>query len=135
MKVQQRVWRTGVIALAAAACGLAMTPVEADTGKLGGSWSGSGTVNLSNGKVEKARCRATFKGSGPRYSMNAVCATAAARAVQTAQVTQSGPNSWSGEFHNQEYNVSGSIRLVLHGGTLRASLNGAGASVYVTMSR
>ena len=85
MKVQQRVWRTGVVALAAAACGLGITPLAADTGKLGGSWSGSGTVNLSNGKVEKVSLPrdvqrlwpTLFDECGVRYGCGPRCADGA----------------------------------------------------------
>lgn len=95
---------------------------------LAGSWSGGGVVTLPSGATERARCRATFHGSGSHYSMDAVCATASTRVAQTAKLRQVSASRFTGEFFNPDYNVSGSIRINLSGDSLSASLDGGGGS-------
>ena len=110
-------------------------PSSADA-SLTGSWSGGGTVTLPSGAVEKARCRATFhRHGGNDYSMSAVCATASTRIAQSAQLHQVGPMRFSGNFHNPDYNVGGTIRINLSGNSLSASLDGGGGSGHFHLSR
>ena len=52
---------------------------------LQGSWSGGGPVSFASGTKEYAKCRARYtRASNEGYVVNANCATASARAVQTA---------------------------------------------------
>lgn len=112
------------------------SPGFAAQGGINGAWSGAGSVYLANGRTEKARCRATFREiSSSAFAMSAVCATTSARVNQTARLRATGANSWSGQFHNSEYNADGSIDLVLHGQTLRASLQGNGAHAVIVLRR
>ena len=67
--------------------------------------------------------------------MYAVCATQSARVEQTASLRRVGGDSFAGQFHNEQYNVSGSIRISVHGNRLEASLNGDGGSAHFTLSR
>lgn len=102
---------------------------------LAGSWSGGGVVTLPSGASEKARCRATFHRAGAHFNMNAVCATASTRIAQTAHLRQTGPGNFAGQFHNAEYNVSGSIQISLSGNSLNAALNGGGGAGRFQLSR
>ena len=67
--------------------------------------------------------------------MSAVCATASARVAQTAVVTRSGGNSYSGQFFNAEYGVSGSISITVSGNRMSASLSGGGGSAQFNLGR
>lgn len=93
-------------------------------------------VRFPSGDSERAQCRASFrKRGGSSFAMTAVCATSSARVEQTAQLQQTGPNRFSGDFQNAEYNVSGSIHITLHGNSLSASLNGGGGSALLNLGR
>lgn len=113
----------------------ATAPSAQQQSLLAGAWSGGGTVTLRSGNVEKVRCRATFSQSGNGASMSASCANATARVTQTAELTRVSPTRYVGEFHNSEFNISGSIRITLSGNTLNASLSGGGGAASMTMNR
>lgn len=122
-----------VVALGAAVA--ASGPAAAQS--LAGSWNGNGTIVYPSGERESARCRATFQNTGGGgVSMRAVCATASVRVVQTASLAKLTGNTFSGEFYNTEYNISGSIRIRMQGNNrLNASLNGGGGSAHFNMGR
>lgn len=129
---------TRVMATLAAASFLALpvfaTADAADDG-LAGSWSGTGTVIFPSGESEKARCRATFRQSGNGATMSATCATASARVQQVATVDRVSPGRYRGDFRNDEFGISGSIRIVVSGNSLNASLSGGGGSAEFNLSR
>ena len=94
---------------------------------LEGSWSGGGTVTFfSSGGSEQARCRARYsRASGGTFSLNATCATASARATQTATLRKIGDNTYRGSFYNSEYDVTGTIYVVLRGDSQSVTLTSA----------
>jgi hypothetical protein len=110
-------------------------PSTAEPGGLSGSWSGGGWVSFASGSKEKARCHARYSGSGGSYSVTATCATASGKASQTATVYKTGGNSYKGSFVNSQYNIRGSIRVVVHGKSQSVSLSGDGASAQLSLSR
>jgi hypothetical protein len=111
-------------------------PPKAASGDLSGSWSGGGWVSFSSGNKERARCRAHYsRAGGNGYNLSATCATPSGSASQTATVYQVSPNRYRGSFHNAEYNVSGSIRIVVSGNSQSVSLAGEGASAALSLSR
>jgi hypothetical protein len=110
-------------------------PSTAEPGGLSGSWSGGGWVSFSSGSKEKARCHARYSGSGGSYNVTATCATASGKASQTATVYKTGGNSYKGSFVNSQYNIRGSIRVVVHGKSQSVSLSGDGASAQLSLSR
>ncbi len=103
---------------------------------LAGSWSGGGWVSFASGNKEKARCHAHYsRAGGSSYELSATCATTSGKASQTAIVHQAGANSFSGSFHNAEYNVSGTIHIALHGNSQSVTLHGDSASGSLVLSR
>ena len=109
---------------------------SAEPGSLEGSWSGGGRVTFPSGESETARCRAHYsRQSKTSYVVRASCATASARVEQTARVRQSGANTFTGSFHNDEYNVDGEIRVTVSGATQSVSLDGGGATAKLRLSR
>ena len=100
---------------------------------IGGSWSGGGTVVFSDGHRERARCRVHYSPSGREVSLNGVCATASGSADQTANLRQTGPNSYAGAFSNSQYGIEGSIHVTDHGSSQRVSLRGGGGSASLTL--
>jgi hypothetical protein len=67
--------------------------------------------------------------------MSAVCSTETIRVAQVARVQRVSATSFEGQFHNSEYDISGSIRITVRGDRLSASLSGAGGSGSFTLSR
>ena len=121
---------------ALAVVALALPLSAADDASLVGSWSGSGRVTFPSGATEQARCKANFrKQSANAVGMTAVCATSSARIEQTAALSRTGPNRFSGDFNNAEYGVTGSIRITVSGNSLSASMVGGGGSASFNMSR
>ena len=103
---------------------------------LAGSWTGGGWVSFASGNKERARCHAHYsRAGGTSYELNATCATASGKASQTALVHQTGANSFGGSFHNAEYNVSGTIHIVVHGNSQSVSLHGDNAAASLSLSR
>jgi hypothetical protein len=86
------------------------------SGSLEGSWHGGGSVAFASGQRERAECRARYqRASGTSYTLTATCATPSGRATQTATVRRVGSNTYQGQFHNNEYNVSGTISVTVGG--------------------
>ncbi len=127
--------RAGMLAIAALPVLGFVGPSAAEPGGLSGSWSGGGWVSFSSGSKEKARCHARYSGGGGSYNVTATCATASGKASQTATVYKTGGNSYKGSFVNSQYNMRGSIRVVVHGKSQSVSLSGDGASAQLSLSR
>lgn len=127
--------RLAVVSLATLSLSGAVAPSFADPG-IAGSWRGGGWVAFSNGKKEKARCRATYRrASKDSYRLSAICATSSGKASQTATVYRLTASRYRGSFYNTEYNVRGTIRVVVSGGSQRVSLAGDGASASLSLHR
>jgi hypothetical protein len=106
--------------------------VLAQSASLEGSWRGGGSVSFANGQRERAECRAQYRrASANSYSVTATCATPSGRATQTATVRQVGGNSYQGQFHNREYDVSGTIFVTAAGNRQSVRLtSGAGSASF-----
>src|SRR4030095_1411136 len=88
-------------------------PVKEAKAEVGleGSWTGGGEVAFAaTGSRERARCRAQYtRRSKDSYAMQATCATASGKAAQTATLHRVGENKYRGNFHNADYDISGTI--------------------------
>ncbi len=130
------VQRLALLPLAVLVASGAVAPSVADPGRLAGSWSGGGWVAFATGNKEKARCRATYRRASKKsYKLRATCATASGKASQTATVYELARNRYRGSFYNTEYNVRGTIRVVVSGGSQSVSLAGDGASASLHLRR
>jgi hypothetical protein len=109
--------RAAALAMPLLVAGLAASPeVTAQTAGLEGSWHGGGSVAFASGQRERAQCRAHYRrASSNAYTVTATCATPSGRATQTATLRQVGGNTYQGQFHNSEYNVSGTIFVTVGG--------------------
>ena len=100
------------------------------------SWRGGGSVAFASGQRERAQCRAHYsRASGTSYTVTATCATSTGNATQTATVRQVGGNSYSGQFHNSEYNISGTIHVTVSGNRQSVRLSGDAASAALELHR
>jgi hypothetical protein len=119
----------------------AKTEAKAEAAKpevnLEGAWSGGGEVAFAaTGSRERARCRAHYKRrSKDSYAMQATCATASGKAAQTATLTRVGENRYRGNFHNSEYDISGTIFVVVNGNSQSVRLTSSSGSALFRLSR
>ena len=99
---------------------------------LEGSWNGGGSVSFASGEREAARCRAVYnRTSGTTYTLRAICATVSGRTSQTATLGHVGGNSYRGSFHNSDFDVSGTIYIVVAGNRQTVRLtSGAGTASF-----
>ncbi len=113
-----------------------VAPARADPATLDGTWAGGGTVTLSSGAKEQARCRATFRRqTANAFTMSAVCATASARVTQSGELIRAGANRFTGDFSNQEYGVSGQVSITVDGRAMTAIMRGGGGSARLSLNR
>ena len=119
--------------MAAAFVGIT-TPAQAI--ELDGAWNGSGSIVFGSGAKENARCRVQYsKRNNTSYDASATCATASARVSQTAVLRKTGENSYSGTFFNSEYNLSGTISVVVRGNAQSVQLSSSSASASLRLSK
>jgi hypothetical protein len=99
---------------------------------LSGTWSGSGTVTLSNGSAERIRCRAAYapESGGNALRSNLRCASDSSRFDLTSQVVSNGgpiSGRWVETTRNATGFVSGTasgdhIEVRVEGGFFTASM-------------
>lgn len=134
--VRKRTAALAFVPLAALLASGAGAPATADPGGLAGNWRGGGWVQFSTGAKEKARCRASYRrASSDSYQVKATCATSSGKASQTATVYKVTRSRYRGSFHNVEFNVRGTIRVVVNGSRQSVSLAGDGASASLNLRR
>jgi hypothetical protein len=103
---------------------------------LEGTWSGGGTVTFASGDRERAHCRAHYRRrSNEGYVVTTVCATASARAEQTATLRKIGENRYRGSFYNSEYGVSGTVYVIVHGNRQSVRLTSSAGWAAFTFTR
>ena len=103
---------------------------------LEGSWSGGGSVSFASGSREQARCRAHYsRASKNSYRLNATCATASGKAAQTATVHKVGENKYSGNFHNPDYDITGTISVIVNGNSQSVRLTSSSGWAVIRLSR
>lgn len=109
---------------------------RADPDGLEGSWSGGGPVTFASGSKERAKCRAILSSSGPKsYRVNGTCATQSGKVTQTAEIYQMTSNRYRGEFHNPEFDINGTISVVVSGRHLTATLTSSSGTGVLNFSR
>jgi hypothetical protein len=110
-------------------------PAKEERG-LEGAWSGGGSVSFATGSREQARCRAHYsRASKNSYRLNATCATASGKAAQTATVHKVGENKYSGNFHNPDYDISGTISVIVNGNSQSVRLTSSSGWAVIRLSR
>ncbi len=114
---------------------LAVPQARSEPGALAGTWSGGGIVEYVTGNRERARCRANYSGGSSTISINATCATPSGSISQYARLRKTGANSYAGTFFNSQYNLSGSIHVVVHGNTQSVSIASGSGSASLSLRR
>ena len=92
--------------------------------------------SFASGSREQARCRAHYsRASKNSYRVNATCATASGKAAQTATVHKVGENKYSGNFHNPDYDITGTISVIVNGNSQSVRLTSSSGWAHIRLSR
>ena len=92
-----------------------------------GSWSGTGTVTLSNGTAERIRCKADYKvatsGMGLKQALH--CASDSYKFDLTSDVTSQGDRI-SGNWSEKSRNIFGNLQGTAGGGEISVFVEASG---------
>jgi hypothetical protein len=135
---------TGVFGRALKVAGIAaalMLSVSAGHGQSGpftgfdGSWSGSGTVSLSDGSTERIRCKADYKvnGNGLGLKQNLHCASDSYKFDLSSEVTSNGDRI-SGNWSERSRNIFGNLQGTAGGGQIEVFVEAAGFAANLTLT-
>ena len=94
---------------------------------LGGTWSGNGTVELSDGTTERIRCRADYKvnDTGLNLKQSLRCASDSYTVDLSSDVTSQGERI-SGNWSEASRNVFGNLQGTAGGGRIEVFVEAAG---------
>ena len=99
-----------------------------------GSWSGNGTVSLSNGTTENIRCRADYKvaagGMGLKQALH--CASDSYKFDLTSDVTSQGDRI-TGNWSEASRNVNGELQGTAGGGQIDVFVQAAGFAASINL--
>jgi hypothetical protein len=100
-----------------------------------GTWSGTGTVSLSDGTSEKIRCRANYKvdGSGKALEQSLRCASDSYKFDLSSNVTSQG-NNVTGSWSEASRNVYGNLNGRAGGGQIDVFVEAAGCAANITLT-
>ena len=89
-----------------------------------GSWSGGGTITLTNGGQERIRCKAAYNPSGPNLRMSLVCASDSYKVDLASQLAASG-GEIKGTWSEATRQVNGDLVGIVTGGNIQVSVKSA----------
>ena len=126
-------------AIKAAAVGAAlivsMSASHAQSGPFAGfdgSWSGNGTVSLSDGTTERIRCKADYKVNGLNLKQNLHCASDSYKFDLSSDVTSQGGRI-SGNWSEASRNVFGNLQGTAGGGQIEVFVEASGFAANLTL--
>lgn len=103
---------------------------------LSGAWSGSGTVRLKSGQVEKVRCRVSYsKSTGKTYLLTARCAHSAGTFAQTGRVVQISGTRFRGRLYSEQYQATGNVVIAISGGRQTISVSSPKGSARFALAK
>ncbi|CAN5438697.1 hypothetical protein BH11PSE4_BH11PSE4_36820 [soil metagenome] len=99
-----------------------------------GSWSGNGTVSLSDGTTERIRCRATYKvEGGSALAQTLRCASDSYKFDLSSNVTSQG-NIVSGSWSEASRGIYGNLNGRAGGGQIEIFVEAAGFAATITLT-
>src|ERR1700736_2986860 len=98
-----------------------------------GSWSGNGTVSLSDGTTERIRCKASYKvdGSGSGLQQTLRCASDSYKFDLSSNVTSQGDRI-VGTWSEASRNINGNLQGKAGGGRIDVFVEAAGFAANLT---
>jgi FCD domain len=119
------------IVLAFAFFAFAAIPADAASplAQLSGSWSGSGNINLADGKSESLKCKAyyTQKDGGAEVGVALRCASTSNKVELRANLVADG-SRLSGSWEERTFNASGTVMGEASPTQIKFAINGGGFS-------
>jgi hypothetical protein len=99
-----------------------------------GNWAGNGTVALSDGTVERIRCKADYKvgGNGLVLKQNLHCASDSYKFDLSSDVTSNGDRI-SGNWSEKSRNIFGNLQGTAGGGLIDVFVEAAGFAANLTL--
>jgi hypothetical protein len=99
-----------------------------------GAWSGTGTVALSDGSVERIRCKASYKvdGSGMGLKQSLHCASDSYKFDLSSDVISNGGRI-SGNWSEASRNVNGDLQGTAGGGQIEVFVQANGFAANLTL--
>src|SRR6195952_2625516 len=99
-----------------------------------GSWSGNGTVALSDGTKENLRCKADYKvnSTGLALKQNLHCASDSYKFDLSSEVTSNGDRI-SGNWSEKSRNIFGNLQGTAGGGQIEVFVEASGFAANLTL--
>ena len=97
-----------------------------------GNWAGNGTVALSDGTIERIRCKADYKVSGLNLRQNLHCASDSYKFDLSSDVISNGDRI-SGNWSEKSRNIFGNLQGTAGGGTIDVFVEAAGFAASLTL--
>jgi hypothetical protein len=88
-----------------------------------GSWGGSGTYRLDDGRTEKVRCDAYYTGGGTQLGMVVRCTSETNKLEIRSKLSASG-NVLSGSWEERTYHAQGTVAGQIMGEQLSLNISG-----------
>jgi len=121
----------GIFAMAMAVGLLSGVPTPRAAGAFAffsGSWSGSGSIRLDDGRSEALKCRAYYSPKGEENLGLALrCASSSNKIELRAQLTATGGRV-AGHWEERTFNASGTVAGHASGNNIKLAINGGGFS-------
>jgi hypothetical protein len=99
----------------------------------GGSWSGGGTITVSNGSRERIRCRSSNRPEGSSLSLNLRCASDSYKFEFTSDIDSQGGNI-SGSWNENTRGVFGQLNGRLSNGRIQATASAIGVTASLSIA-
>jgi hypothetical protein len=132
-------WTASWTALKAAGVGAALllsaSAAQAQAGPFGplaGSWSGNGTITMSDGASERIRCRAKYTPGGSALQITLRCASDSYRFELSSDVTANG-NNLNGTWSEESRGINGSLSGTSSGGQFDVFVQASGFAANISV--
>jgi hypothetical protein len=131
-------WQAIKVAGVGAALMLSVSAASAQSSPFAGfdgSWSGNGTVSLSDGTTERIRCKASYKvdGSGSGLQQTLRCASDSYKFDLSSNVTTQGDRI-VGTWSEASRNVNGNLQGKAGGGQIEVFVEAAGFAATLNLT-
>jgi hypothetical protein len=131
-------WQAIKVAGVGAGLLMSVTAGNAQSGPFAGfdgSWSGSGTVSLSDGTTERIRCRASYKvdGGGSGLQQTLRCASDSYKFDLSSNVTTQGDRI-VGTWSEASRNINGNLQGTAGGGRIEVFVEAAGFAATLNLT-
>jgi hypothetical protein len=131
-------WQAMKVAGIGAAVMLSVSAGNAQSGPFAGfdgTWSGNGTVSLSDGTTERIRCKASYKvdGTGSGLQQTLRCASDSYKFDLSSNVTTQGDRI-VGTWSEASRNINGNLQGKAGGGRIDVFVEAAGFAATLTLT-